>query len=122
MVLEQQLSEQLPEPPALETLHEMEEPRQEIKEMVALVAAGTDSYEDEQKEEAFLSIKDLKMQSISFRIQRSESIEDKLLEYIKQCRGQVDVAECALELKVPPKDVEKTLESLGAKGKIVIGK
>ena len=45
-----------------------------------------------------------------------------LLDYIKQCKGRVDVTECALELRVPPKDVEKTLESLGTKGKIIIGK
>lgn len=121
-VLEQKISEQLPEPPALETLPELEQPRQGLEEMVALVAAGSDPYNEESKEEAFLSIKDLKMQSISLRIQRSEPLEDKLLEYIKQCRGQVDVTECALELKIPPKDVETTLESLGTKGKIIIGK
>jgi hypothetical protein len=120
-VLEQKLSDQLPEPPALDTLPNLEQPRHGIKEMVALVAAGPDPY-NEEPNEAFLSIKDVKLQSISLRIQRSESIEDKLLEYIKQCRGQVDVTECALELKVPPKDVENTLESLGAKGKIIIGK
>jgi hypothetical protein len=124
MVLEQQLSEQLPQPPAQEKLVELEQPRQEIKEMVALVTGGSDPYGEEPKEmsEAFLSIKDLKMQSISLRIQRPELLEDKLLEYIKQCGGQIDVTECALELKIPPKEVENTLESLGAKGKIIIGK
>lgn len=121
-VLEQKLSEQLPEPPAQETLPDLEQTRQGLKEMVALVAAGPDSYNDEPRQEAFLSIKDVKMQSISLRIQRSESLEDRLLEYIKQCRGQVDVSECALELEIPPKDVETTLESLDAKGKIIIGK
>jgi hypothetical protein len=122
MVLEQKLSEQLPEPPAQETSPDLEQTRQGLKEMVALVAAGPDPYTEAPKQEAFLSIKDLKMQSISLRIQRSESLEDRLLEYIKQCRGQVDVTECASELDVLPKDVETTLESLDAKGKIVIGK
>ncbi len=120
-VLEHKLTEQLPEPPASETLPEAEQP-EPIKEMVALVTACPESHEDERQDtsEAFLSIKDLKMQSISLRIQRSESLEDKLLEYIKQCEGQVDVTECASKLKIPPKEVEKTLETLDAKGKIVM--
>ena len=121
-VLEQRLNEQLPEPPALEALRKKES--EPIREMVALVAGCPESYEDEKREtpEAFLSIKDLKMQSISLRIQHSESLEKKLLEYIKQCKGQIDVTNCALELKIPPNEVERTLESLGAKGKIIIEK
>ena len=121
-VLEQRLSEQLPEPPAPETKPEPEPAEQKIKEMVALVAGGPDPYVEEKNEAAFLSIKDLKMQSISLRIQRSGSLEDELLDYIKRCHGRVDVTECALKLKVPPQDVEKTLESLGTKGKIIIGR
>ncbi len=120
-VLEHKLTEQLPEPPASEYLPDAEQP-EPVREMVALVAACPESQKDEGKEtsEAFLSIKDLKMQSISLRIQRSESLEDKLLEYIKQCKGQVDVTECALKLKIPPNEVEKTLETLDAKGKIIM--
>lgn len=121
MVLEEKLSEQLPEPPASGVLLETEQPER-LREMVALVAGGPESYEDRPKEtsEAFLSIKDLKMQSISLRIQHSESLEDKLLEYIKQCEGQLDVTECALKLEIPPREIEKTLESLDAKGKIIM--
>jgi len=92
--------------------------------MVALVAGCPESNREERKEtsEAFFSIKDLKMQTVSLRIQRSESLEEKLLEYIKQYKGQVDVTECALKLEIPPKEVRNTLESLGAKGKIIIEK
>lgn len=120
-VLEQKLSDQLPEPPASEMMPEAEQPQQ-IREMVALVAGCQESSSDREKEtsEAFLSIKDLKMQSISLKIQHSESIEDKLLDYIKQCKGKVDVTDCALKLKIPPNEVKATLESLGAKGKIII--
>ena len=122
MVLQQKLNEQLPEPPVSEVLPKITQPER-IKEMVALVAACPQSSGDKQKEttEAFLSIKDVKMQSISLRIQHSESMQDKLLEYVKQCKGQIDVTECALKLKIPPKEVEKTLEELDAKGKIIIG-
>lgn len=121
MVLEEKLSEQLPEPPASGILPETEQPER-IREMVALVAGCPESHEDRPKEtsEAFLSIKDLKMQSISLRIQHSESLEDKLLEYIKQCKGQLDVTECALKLEIAPREIEKTLESLDAKGKIIM--
>ncbi|MDH5449176.1 MAG: hypothetical protein OEX01_09295 [Candidatus Bathyarchaeota archaeon] len=122
-LLEQNLHEKLPEPPASESLLETEQPKQKLREMVALVAACPESVKDGLKEapEAFLSIKDLKMQSISLRIQHSESIEKQLLEYIRNCKGQIDVTECALKLEIPPKEVEKTLENLTAKGKIIIG-
>lgn len=119
--LEQKLTEQLPEPPASEALPEIAQP-EKIREMVALVASCPEAHMEERKEtsEAFLSIKDVKMQSISFKIQHSESLEDRLLEYIKQCKGQIDITECALNLKIPPKDVEKTLENLDAKGRIIM--
>ncbi|MCK4477507.1 Snf7 family protein [Candidatus Bathyarchaeota archaeon] len=122
MALQQKLNVQLPEPPVSEVLPKIMQPER-IKEMVALVAACPQSSGDKQKEttEAFLSIKDVKMQSISLRIQHSESMQDKLLEYVKQCNGQIDVTECALKLKIPPKEVEKTLKELDAKGKIIIG-
>jgi len=122
-VLQKRLNEQLPAPPASEILSKTEQPKQEIKELVALVAACPESGEDKHKErsEAFLSIKDLKMQSISLRIERPEFIEDELLKYIRQSGGQIDVPECALKLKIPPEEVKKTLENLGAKGKIIIG-
>ncbi len=123
-VLEQKLTEQLPEPPASETLMKALEPTQETRELVSLVAGcPAANFEEEQKEkqsETFLSIKDLKMQSISLRIQHSESLEDRLLEYIKQCKGQIDVTECASKLEIPPKEVKTTLENLDAKGKIIM--
>ncbi len=120
--MEQKLTEQLPEPPASEALPETKQPKQDVREMVALAVGCSDSCEDDQEEtsEAFLSIKDLKMQSISLKIQHSESLEDKLLEYIKQCKGQMDVTECALKLRIPPREVKETLENLDAKGKIII--
>lgn len=43
-----------------------------------------------------------------------------LLDYIKKCNGQFDVANCALELNVSPEEIEETLEKLGAQGKIQI--
>jgi division protein CdvB (Snf7/Vps24/ESCRT-III family) len=119
-VLEQKLNDQLPEPPVSEILQEAQQP-EHIKEMVALVAGCPESTREEKDtSNAFLSIKDLKMQSISLRIQHSESLEDKLFEYIKQCKGPIDIAECALNLEIPPEEVKTTLENLDAKGKIIL--
>lgn len=121
-VLEQRLAQQLPEPPAPEVTPETEHPKQGIREMVALALGCPESSKaEESKSEAVLQIKDVKMQSISLRIQHSESLEDRMLEYIKKRKGQVDVTECALKLKIPPKEVEKTLRDLDSKGKIVLG-
>ncbi len=121
-VLEQRLAEQLPEPPAPEITPETEPSKEQIREMVALALGGPESEEDEEKKsEAVLQIKDVKMKSISLRIQHSESLEERMLEYIKQRKGQIDVTDCALKLKIPPKEVEKTLRNLDSKGKIILG-
>ena len=123
-VLEQKLTDQLPEPPVSEKFMDIEQPKQETRELVSLVASCPISDKDEEQKdpssEAFLSIKDLKMQSISLRIQHSESLEEKLLDYIKQCEGQIDVTECASKLDIPPQEVKTTLENLDAKGKIIM--
>lgn len=119
-VLEQRLAEQLPEPPAPEVTPETEHPKAQIREMVALALGCPESEEDE-KSEAVLQIKDVKMKSISLRIQHPESLEERMLEYVKQRKGQVDVTDCALKLKIPPKEVEKTLRDLDSKGKIILG-
>ncbi|UCH31718.1 MAG: hypothetical protein JSV05_09570 [Candidatus Bathyarchaeota archaeon] len=119
-ILEQKLNDQLPEPPVSEILQETQQP-EHIKEMVALVAGCPESTgEEKETSNAFLSIKDLKMQSISLRIQHAQSLEDKLLEYIKQCKGPIDISECALSLEIPPEEVKTTLENLDAKGKIIL--
>jgi hypothetical protein len=103
---------------------DIEQPKQETRELVSLVAScPLPDKEEAQKDpssEAFLSIKDLKMQSISLRIQHSESLEKRLLDYIKQCEGQIDVVECALKLDIPPQEVKTTLKNLDAKGKIIM--
>jgi hypothetical protein len=121
-VLEQRVAEKLPEPPTAECLNEPQQSEQNIREMVALAVGCPESSETkEETSEAILSIKDVKMQSISLRIKQGESLEAKLLDYIKQRRGQIDLTECAIKLKTPPKEVERTLKKLGEEGKIIIG-
>ena len=121
-VLEQKLAEELPEPPKAEFSGVAQPSEDKIREMVALAVGCPESSETkEETSEAVLSIKDVKMQSISLRIKQGESLENKLLDYIKQCSGQIDLTECAIKLKTPPKEVEKTLKKLGEEGKIIIG-
>ncbi len=121
-VLEQRLAEKLPEPPAAECIDATQPSEQNIREMVALAVGCPESSEaKEGTSEAVLSIKDVKMQSISLRIKQGESLEAKLLDYIKQRSGQIDLTECAIKLKTPPKEVERTLKKLGEEGKIIIG-
>jgi len=120
--IEQRLTEQLPEPPASEAFTEAPSTKEKIREMVALAIGCPESSQPKNEtSEAVLSIKDVKMQSISLTIKQGESIEEKILEHIKQCKGQLDLTECAISLKIPPKEVEKTLKKLGEEGKIIIG-
>ena len=62
----------------------------------------------------------MELQSVSLKIRESSPLEDTVLEYAKKSGGQIDIAQCAFELNVPPEEVEKTLERLGAQGKIKI--
>jgi transcription initiation factor IIE alpha subunit len=120
--IEQRLTEQLPEPPPSEAIPEPQSTEDKIREMVALAVGCPESSKTKNEtSEAVLSIKDVKMQSISLRIKQGETIEEKLLEHIKHCKGQLDLTECAISLKIPPKEVEKTLKKLGEEGKIIIG-
>ncbi len=49
---------------------------------------------------------------------RAESLEEKLLEYIRKQGGELIISKCASELKVPPGDIRRTLEKLASEGKI----
>lgn len=118
--MEQRLTKKLPEPPASIIVPEKAESKESIRQMIALAAGCSEGEVFEQRKPQMLSYKDVKLESVSFTIQRSSSLEDTLLEYAKRCKGEINVAQCALELKVPSKDVMKALENLGAQGKIKI--
>ena len=121
--LEQKVSEQLPEPPMPETPQQTAQPEQKLREIVALVVGGPESQESKPDEtfEPLLAAKDLKVQSVSFEETDSKHLEDKVFEYIKERKGLINATDCALKLKIPPKQVEKILEELYAKGRIVLG-
>lgn len=123
-VLEERLTESLPQPPISEPLPTLEAD-QPVRKMVALPVGcpespRKDSAERAANPEAFFSVEDIELQSMSVTFPESVSMEDRILEYIKERKGQINITDCALKLKIPPNEVEKTLENLGAKGKIVL--
>jgi hypothetical protein len=129
--LEEKLNRQLPEPPALEPVKPQvivrEEPSkkpEKVKQMVALAVSCSEVVErDEQGEtQRYVSYKDMHLREVSVASQPDSSLEEALLRYIKECKGEIDVQQCALRLNVPRREVLKALENLGAKGKIQIRK
>jgi hypothetical protein len=122
--LERKLAEELPEPPAT-----MEIPRTEkttLKEMVALAANCSQAIDNETVEEpngdsskALFSYKKAEIQEISLTVEKP-SLEDVLLEYVKRSNGEIDLKRCSTDLKTSSEEIEKTLQSLGEKGKIKI--
>jgi hypothetical protein len=93
--------------------------------MVALPVGCPESSKEEPAKrttnsESFFSMEDLELQSIALTFPKSKTVEDRVLQYIKDQKGQINITDCALKLKIPPNEVEKSLETLGAKGKIVL--
>jgi division protein CdvB (Snf7/Vps24/ESCRT-III family) len=121
--LEQRLSEELPEPPA--TLETPEPEKTTLKEMVALAANCSQAMAHETVEDSdnssqtLLSFKKAEIQEISLKVEKP-SLEDVLLDYVKKSNGEIDLKRCSADLKASYEEIEKALESLGAKGKIKI--
>jgi division protein CdvB (Snf7/Vps24/ESCRT-III family) len=122
--LEQKLTETLPEPPAVDKTAEPE--RTTIKEMVALTASCSeitnhettiDSEQD--SSQTLFSYKKAEIKEISLKVEKAQ-LEDVLLDYVKKSNGQIDISRCSDDLKTSNEEIEKTLESLGQKGKIKI--
>ncbi len=118
-ILEEKIAKKLPEPPAtLETPEEIP-----VKQMVALAATCSQIVSQETVEteaissQNLLSFKEAEIQEVSLRIEKS-SLEDVLLEYVKKSKGEVDLMQCSVELNSSYDDIEKALQSLGAKGKV----
>jgi len=52
---------------------------------------------------------------------KPEEIEDEVYKYVRKHPGGIDVAECADNLGISEKDVEKVINTLVKKGKLEIG-
>jgi division protein CdvB (Snf7/Vps24/ESCRT-III family) len=122
--LERKLVEELPEPPA--TLETPETKRTTLKEIVALTANcsqaignETVTESDRSSSQTLFSFKKSEIQEISLTVDKP-SLEDVLLEYVKKSNGEIDLKRCSVDLKTSYEEIEKALESLGAKGKIKI--
>lgn len=117
-ILKEELATRLPEPPPSITVTEEVKQVGEVRQAVALAASCSEAYEKSDSQDYVY--KDMELQRLSLRIQRPASLEDRVLEYAKNCKGQLDVAQCSVELNASSRDVEKALESLGAQRKIKI--
>ncbi|MFZ0966348.1 MAG: Snf7 family protein [Candidatus Bathyarchaeia archaeon] len=122
--LMRKLVEELPEPPA--TLETPETEKTTLKEMVALTANcsqaignETVTESDRNSSQTLFSFKKSEIQEISLTVEKP-SLEDVLLEYVKKSNGEIDLKRCSVDLKTSYNEIEKTLQSLGAKGKIKI--
>jgi len=127
--LEEKLNRQLPEPPVLEPVKPQvtvkEEPSKEpekVKQMVALAVSCSEVVKREEQGETqrFVSYKDMHLREVSVASKPNSSLEEAILDYIKESGGEVDVQQCALRLNVSRREVLKALENLGARGKIQI--
>ena len=119
-VLEERITEKLPEPPTSAPVMEKPQPQrvENRRQMVALTASCSEVSESKEPKN-YVSIKDTEMKRISWTVKDS-SLEETVLQYVKKREGQIDVTQCAHELNVAIGEVEKALETLGVKGKIKI--
>lgn len=120
-LLERKLVDSLPEPPMFSS-KETESP---IKELVALTASSSGMTEGETNEfvrdasKALFSYKKSEIKEISFKVEKP-SLEDVLLEYVRKSNGEIDLTRCSSDLKSSNEEIQRTLETLGTKGKIKI--
>jgi len=126
-VLEKKLSEQLPAPPVSVATRNADTGRESMKkQMIALSATCseiTQPFKEQEptqrKPQSYVTYKDVELHGVSLTIERQSTIEDAILKYAKE-KGEIDLEQCANELRVPHEDIEKALENLGKKQKIVI--
>ncbi len=122
--LEQKLSENLPAPPI--TLGTAEPEKATLREMVALTTGcsetsgrGTIDSSEKNSSETLISYKKAEIQEISLKVENPQ-LEEILLDYAKRSNGQIDLARCSADLEASNEDIERALQSLGSKGKIIV--
>ncbi|MCS7124443.1 MAG: Snf7 family protein [Candidatus Bathyarchaeota archaeon] len=122
--LEKRIAEKLPEPPATQEAPKLEQAKAEIKQMVALAAScsqtvGETVEENGSRSENLISFRKAEIQEISLKVAKP-SLEEALLEYVRRSGGEIDLIRCSSDLGASCEEVEKALQSLGAKGKVKI--
>ena len=122
--LEKKVGDELPLPPMQVASGKAEAPRESVKkQMIALSATCSEiTQPNEEREEgepqSYVTYKDVKLREVSYRIEQ-QPLEEVILQYARE-RGEIDLEQCANELSVPHEDLEKALENLGKKQKILI--
>jgi division protein CdvB (Snf7/Vps24/ESCRT-III family) len=123
--LEEKLTEQLPAPPVSIDPQEVKPQKTQenmTKKMIALAATCSEISQpgnDSEESQSLFTYKDVHLRSVTIQRQPQSALEDTVLEYAKN-KGEIDVDQCAHELSVPQDEIEKALESLGKKQKILI--
>jgi division protein CdvB (Snf7/Vps24/ESCRT-III family) len=124
--LEEKLTEQLPAPPVSvpQEIKSRKTPETMKKKMIALTATCSEisqANDDSEESEARYSFKDVQLRGVSVTVQGplQSSLENKVLEYAKS-KGEIYIDRCADELSVPQDEIEKALQSLDKKQKILI--
>ena len=123
--LEEKLTEQLPAPPVSIDPQEVKPQKTQenmTKKMIALSATCSEISQpsnDSEESQSLFTYKDVHLRSVTIQRQPQSALEDTVLEYAKN-KGEIDVDQCAHELSVPQDEIEKALESLGKKQKILI--
>lgn len=120
-LLEEKLAQQLPAPPVSVSPHRAEVRENVTKQMIALSATCSEIRQPNDAEEApsVVTYKDVKLRGVSFTIQKPPALEETILEHAKT-RGEIDIDQCAQEWNVPQDDIEKALENLDKKQRIVV--
>lgn len=113
--LKQSVSEKLPEPPMSASAPKEIESAKNVTQMVALTTGCSSTVEDQNQSKTYVEL-----QRLSLMVKRAPSLEDMILEYAQKHEGHVDITQCALELNASPKDIQESLERLGAQGKVEI--
>lgn len=121
--LEQKLSQDLPAPPT--TLEAAEPEKTTLREMVALTTGCSETSDHGNTEDSndssqtLFSYKKAEIQEISLKVENPQ-LEEVLLDYARRSNGQIDLARCSVDLEASHEEIEKALESLGSKGKIIV--
>ena len=119
--LEEKITEQLPAPPISAPVIEAPQPKQRVakkRQMVALTASCSEISQPSRPSQTFAAFKETEVKRVALTV--NEDLEQSVLDYAKRKAGDLDIGECATDLRVACGEIEKALESLGVKGKIKI--
>ena len=125
--MERKLVKDLPEPPVY--AQSVKASQAPVRERVALSATTSEVFgAKDVKESGFdvsktlISYKKSEVKEITMEVKqpvsKQRTLEEVLLEYVRECKGEIDLSRCSSELNTTDKEIERALENLGTQGKI----